>query len=426
MRILVFSHYYPPEVNAPASRTSEHCRRWSDAGHDVTVVTCAPNHPRGEIYPGYKNKLFQSEMEDGVRVVRVWTYFAANEGFVRRTANYVSYMFSAALAAMPLKRPDIILSTSPQFFCGLTGLLAKWMRRTPWVFEVRDLWPESIVSVGAMRKGFAVRCLEGLESFAYKHADHIVSVTDAFVPHIADRSGATKVSVVKNGVNLDLFKKQGDAARTKARFGFEGRFIAAYVGTHGLAHGLDTVLDAARQLKNDDRIGFLLVGDGAERARLQARADEMALDNLLIVGQLPKSDMPAVWSATDASLIVLKKSDTFKKVLPSKMFEAMAMERPIILGVEGEAKALLEEANAGVAIRPEDARALAASVKELAERPDLAKRYGENGLTHVRTYFDRRKLAARYLDLLADNARTGNRDAAKAKFHKDGVRTVES
>ena len=400
MRILVFCHYYPPEVNAPASRTSEHCRIWAEEGHEVTVITCAPNHPRGEIYPGYKNKFFQKEEIDGVQVIRVWSYLAANAGFARRIANYLTYMFTALLAVPRLKRPDVILSTSPQFFCGLSGMFAKWMRRVPWVFEVRDLWPESIVSVGAMKKGFAIRRLEGLERFAYNQAGHIVSVTDAFVSHISERLKRPKpISVVKNGVNLGLFSKTNNAEKTKARFGLKGRFVAAYVGTHGMAHGLDTVLEAANILRDDDRIGFLLVGDGAERERLVNRASEMCLENIQIVGQLPKTDMPDIWSATDASLIVLKKSDTFKKVLPSKMFEAMAMGCPIVLGVEGEAKELLDNAGAGIAITPEAADELAEAVVTLMENPTLADAHRQSGLQHVREHFDRSKLAKSYLQV---------------------------
>lgn len=401
MRIVFFSHYYPPEVNAPASRTSDHCRAWVKAGHEVTVVTSAPNHPAGVIYPGYRNRLFQSEMIEGVRVVRVWTFLAANEGFALRTLNYASYLLTASMAVVRLPRPDIVVSTSPQFFCGLAGLVAKTLRRVPWVLEIRDLWPESIVSVGAMRKGFATRALEWLERLAYRNADHIVSVTDSFVPHIAARcQGAHKIGVIKNGVDLTLFKRGTDGTAFKTRFGLEGRFVAAYVGTHGMAHGLDTVLDAAALLRNDPRVGFLLVGDGAERTRLIERAKSMGLDNVRIAGQLPKAAMPEVWAATDASLIVLKRSDTFKKVLPSKMFEAMAMGCPIILGVEGEAQELLTQAKAGEAITPESADELAAAVVRLAEDPALASRYAAQGMTFVSENFDRAALAQRYAGLL--------------------------
>ena len=408
MHILVFCHYYPPEVNAPASRTSEHARVWIAEGHEVTVITCAPNHPRGELYPGYRNRFFQSKIVDGVRVVRVWSWLAPNEGFVQRVANYVSYMITAVVAVPRLSKPDVILSTSPQFFCGLAGMFARVMRpRAPWILEVRDLWPESIVTVGAMKKGRAIRFLEWLESTAYRKADRIISVTEGFVPHIAERRGREGIAIVKNGVDLSIFKagEPAQAAAIKAQFGFEDRILAAYVGTHGMAHGLDTVLDTAQLLRDDARIGFLLVGDGSERARLKARAEEMGLPNLKVAGQLPKTDMPAVWSATDVSLIVLKKSDTFKTVLPSKMFEAMAMQCPIVLGVEGEARALLDEAEAGIGIEPENAHELADAILRLTNDRDLAAKYGANGLAHVQGEFDRQALARRCLEIFEDAVR---------------------
>ncbi len=400
MRIVFFTHYYPPEVNAPASRTSEHSREWARRGHEVTVVTCVPNHPSGKIYPGYKNKFFQTEMIDGVKVVRLWTFVAANERFFLRTMNYMAYMIAATIALPFLPKVDVIISTSPQFFCGLTGFLARLVKRAPWVLEIRDLWPESIVTVGAMKKGSAIRLLEVIETFAYRQADRIVSVTESFVPHIEARGGAGKVEVVKNGVDLSLFGCLADGKEIKRRFNLEDRFVAAYVGTHGMAHGLDTILDAAAVLKNETRIGFMLVGDGAERRRLQDRDEAMKLDNVRIVGQLPKSDMPAVWAATDASLILLRKSDAFKKVIPSKMFEAMAMARPIVLGVEGEARELLENACAGMAITPESAKDLAVAVSKLSGDAELSARFGRKGLVYVREHFDRSKLASRYIEIL--------------------------
>ncbi|MGJ0507146.1 MAG: glycosyltransferase family 4 protein [Methylocystis sp.] len=421
MRILFFSHYFPPEVNAPASRTFEHCREWVKAGHEVTVVTCAPNHPAGKLYPGYRNRLFQRETIDGVEVVRVWTYLAANEGFLPRILNYVSYMASAMLALPGQKKPDVVVSTSPQLFCGLTGLIAQQAMRAPWVLEIRDIWPESIVAVGAMRKGAAIRLLEALERLAYRRADRIVAVTDSFVDHISARCGVSaKIEVIKNGVDLTLFDVETSAAAEAAKraLGLEGKFVAAYVGTHGMAHGLNTILDAARLTGHDSRIVYLLVGDGAEREGLASRAAELGLGNVRIMGQLPKTDMPTVWAATDVSIIHLKRSDTFKKVLPSKMFEAMAMQRPIILGVEGEAKALLEAAGAGVAITPESADELAAAVTRMADDPVLAKEIGASGAAHVRAHFDRARLAARYVDVLAAAIhaadRAGDASAQKA------------
>ncbi|GLS76953.1 glycosyltransferase family 4 protein [Oharaeibacter diazotrophicus] len=406
MRILFLTHYYAPEVNAPASRTAEHCRIWARAGHEVTVVTGTPNHPQGTPYPGYGNPIWRRETVDGVDVVRLWTFLAANEGFGRRTANYVSYAAAATAAAPFLPKADVVVSTSPQFFCGLAGWPMRLAKRARWVLEIRDLWPESIVAVGAMKASPAIRMLERLEAFAYRRADAVVAVANAFVPHIAERRGrAEGVEVFVNGVDLSAFSPGGDGAAAKRALGLEGRFVAAYVGTHGMAHGLDTLLDAADRLRHRPDIVFLLVGDGAERKALEAARAARGLDNVVMLGQRPKSDMPAIWSATDVSLIHLRRSDLFKKVLPSKMAEAMGMERPIVLGVEGEAETVLRAAGAGIAVPPEDADALAAAVVRLADDPAAAAAHGRAGRAYAEARLDRGRIALDYLDLLERVAR---------------------
>jgi len=417
LKVLFFTHYYPPEVNAPASRTSEHCRAWAESGAQVTVVTCAPNHPHGKLYPGFKNKLWQTETRDGVKVVRLWTWLAANEGFLPRVLNYVSYMVMAVLALPFLPRADVVVTTSPQFFCGLVGFFARAVKRAPWVLEIRDIWPESILAVGAMKKGLAIRFLEWLEAFAYRQADAIVSLTRGFVPHIAARCGdASKIAILMNGADLSAFTRTGDAAEVKRKLGLEGKFVGAYVGTHGMAHGLDTILNAAELLKGDPRFAFLMAGGGAEEARLRAERDRRGLDNVVMLGQRPKAEMPALWSATDASLILLKRSDTFKTVYPSKMSEAMAMQCPIILGVEGEAKDVLDAAQAGVAITPENAPQLADAMRRLADDPALCEQFGRAGRAYADVHLDRAKVAARFLTLLGDvAARRPIRETALAR-----------
>lgn len=398
MKILVLTHYYPPEVNAPASRLSEHARVWAEAGHEVTVVTCVPNHPTGRAYPGYRNRLWQEEERDGVRVIRLWTWLAANEGFLPRISNYVSYLLSVLLWMWRLPKADVVLSTSPQFFCGLAGWLLKRKRR-PWVLEIRDLWPESIVTVGAMKRGAAIKLLEAIERFAYRQADLVVSVTDGFVPHIRERRGDGPIAVVKNGVDLTTFNAPDATAEAdfRAAHGLTGKFVAAYVGTHGMAHKLDTVLEAAELLRDRSDIAFLLVGDGAERERLVAEVAARGLANVVMLGQQPKSAMPGVWAASDAALVLLRRVDTFKTVIPSKMFEAMAMACPMIMGVEGEAKALMEAGGAGIAITPESATELAAAVTRLADDPAFAAQLGESGRSFVAREFDRHVLAERLL-----------------------------
>jgi glycosyltransferase involved in cell wall biosynthesis len=418
VRILFLSHYFPPEVNAPASRTFEHCREWVRQGHEVTVVTCAPNHPRGVVYEGYRNRLWQREARDGIRVVRLWTYLAANEGFAKRTLNYVSYMVSAVLAAPWLPRADVVVTTSPQFFNGLAGYFVSRLKRAPWALEIRDLWPESILSVGAIKNARIIRALEWLERFAYRKADVIVPVTDAFKRYMVERGvPAEKIHVIKNGVDLGFYRGAEGPNPLAVELGLEGKFVAAYVGTHGMAHHLETVLEAAERLRPRKDIVFLMAGDGAERDRLLAKKEAMGLENVLMLAQQPKGRMPEIWALTGASLVLLKRSDTFKTVIPSKIFESMAMKRPIVLGVEGESRELVASAEAGLFIEPENATELAAAVVRLADDRALRARLGENGRRFVERHFDRRVLAKRYVEvfqgLVTGTCGTGSKDATR-------------
>ncbi len=407
MRILFPSHYFPPEVNAPASRTYEHCKQWVQDGHEVTVVTCAPNHPQGTVYEGYRNKLIQWENQDGIRVVRIWTYVTANQGFLKRTVNYISFMMAAILSAPFLSGFDITLSTSPQFFNGLAGYAVSRLKRTPWILEIRDLWPESIVAVGAITNRTIIGLLEALELFAYRRADHIVVVTDSFKTHIQDKGICKqKVTVIKNGVDFSLYKKPPDnPVSLAAKIGIEGRFVASYIGTHGMAHHLETILQAADELREWQDIVFLLVGDGAERDRLLAMKDSMNLSNVVMLDQQPKTAMPHFWSLSNVSLVLLRKCDLFKTVIPSKIFESMAMERPIILGVEGESSELLKSAEAGICIEPENEKDLAAQVLNLYQNPRRCQELGSNGRKYVLENFARLVLANRFSDLIRNVCR---------------------
>ena len=406
LNILFLSHYFPPEVNAPATRTFEHCKEWSVQGHNVTVVTCAPHHPMGELYPGFKNRFFQREQIDGINVIRVLTYITANEGFLKRTANYVFYMIMAILIAPFLKRTDVVVSTSPQFFNGLAGYFVSRLKRSPWVLEIRDLWPESILAVGAVRNRRIIAFLEWIESFAYRKADRIVSVTQSFCEHI-EKSGVDpkKIAVVRNGVDLEAFNNEDVAGAAIApEFGLQGKFVAAYVGTHGMAHGLDTVLDAAELLKDYRDIAFLMVGDGAERARLLEMKQAKGLDNVVMLGQQSKDTMPAIWRRTDVSLVLLRRLDLFKSVIPSKIFESMAMGKPIVLGVEGEVAEIIEESGAGLCIEPESAEHLAKALVRLHEEKQLYKEMSESGRPYVSNHFDRKALAIKLLAVLESAA----------------------
>ena len=402
MRILFFSHYFPPEVNAPAVRTYEHCREWVRQGHEVHVVTCIPNHPQGRVYEGYDPSLAtQREEMDGVQVHRVWTYIAPNKGFLRRTLDYMSYMFSAALVSLRLPRPDVIVATSPQFFCACAGFLASKIKRAPWVFELRDLWPESIVAVGAIRNPLVIGALEAIELFLYDDSEHIVSVTKAFRKNLVGRGvDSNRVEVVTNGIDPNMW---GGLTKEAARAELdlpEDQFIASYIGTHGMAHNLETLLGAAEALRDEEEIHFITAGDGAEFENLKQLRREKGLDNVTMLGQVPREQARLYLHASDASLVLLRDSDLFKTVIPSKIFEAMAAGNPVLLGVDGEARAIVEDAQAGVFIEPENAEELARTTLRLKESPERCQELGQNGREAVRKRFDRKKLANKMLNCL--------------------------
>ncbi len=401
MKILFLTHNFPPETNAVAIRTYEHAKLWVKMGHEVEVVTCAPNHPKGKLYPGFRNAVFQRQSMDGIDVTRVWTLLAANEGVVMRSLNYLSFLVSATAQAWRLAKPDIVVSSSPQLLTGLMGYPMSRLKRVPWVLEIRDLWPESIVAVGALERGFTVSILEALERFAYRKADHIVSVTRSFIDHFAGLGvPREKVSVVTNGADIALFAEPSYDAALASDLGVAGKFVAAYVGTHGMAHALTTVLDAADRLRGRDDIRFLLVGSGAEQARLRERRDAMGLGNVIMLDQQPRHRMPEIWGLSNASIVHLRKAPLFRTVIPSKIFEAMAAGVPTLLGVEGEAAEIVSDADAGLLFEPENAGALADAVVRLAADPGLVKRLGDNGRRAVSERYDRRVLATRYAELL--------------------------
>jgi len=420
MRILFFSHYFPPEVNAPAVRTFEHCREWVQCGHEVHVVTCVPSHPQGRVYDGYQSRLrLQRECVEGINVHRVWTYVAANRRFLRRSLGYLSYMISAVPAGRRLPRPDVIVATSPQFFCACAGFLASKLLRRPWLFELRDIWPESIVAVGAMRNRLLIRLLEAIELRLYDDAERIVAVTEAFKANLLRRGVPEgKVEVVPNGIVPDSWAP-GDPSVLRSELGLDARFVVSYVGTHGMAHNLDTLLDAAELLRDESDVHVVTVGEGAEFDRLRRTREERGLSNVTMVGQVPHDRAKSYLLASDVLIVLLRKAALFRTVLPSKVFEAMAAGKPIILGVEGEAKRVVESAGAGLCIEPENARELADAVVRLKSDDALRQRLGRSGRAAVRELYDRRVLARRMLDVVEacrasrDGPATGETDGQR-------------
>lgn len=409
MRILFFTHYFPPEGNAPASRTHEHCKRWVADGHDVSVITSVPNHPVGVVYPGYKNRLLTKEAIDGISTYRVWTYLAANKGTFRRIVNFLSYMISATLCGLFLKRPDVIIATSPQFFCGWAGLIVSKLRSIPLILEIRDLWPDTIMAVGAIRNNLALAFTEKLEHWLYAGATHIVTVGDGYKEKLIEKGvPADAITVITNGVDLTVFTPRAKSDELIERFRLEGKIVCAYVGTLGMSAALETLPKAAlilKQRKRDD-IVFLLVGDGAEKQNLERIIEDLHLDNIIFAGRQDKSLVPDFLALADICLIHLKDIPLFRTVLPSKLFEAMVMRKPIVLGVQGHAARILENAQAGITVRPENPEDLADAMIELADDPERRETLGEAGYRYVVKSHNRDFLAKQYLETLERHRRS--------------------
>jgi len=408
MHILLLSQYFPPEPGAPSARCYEHGRCWVRAGHDVTVLTTVPNHPTGVIPPEYRGTVFRREEVDGLRIWRTWIYAAANEGFARRMLSYLSFMLSAVLAASFRRtHADLVMATSPQFFVAVAGYLVSRIKRLPFVLEIRDLWPEAIVAVGAMRRdALAIRLLEKLELFLYRRADLVVTVTEsAREDMIARGIPAEKITTIRNGADLSFFSPEPTDRALRQHHGLPEGFLASYIGTHGMAHGLEKVLETAEQLRDRSRIHFLFVGEGAEKRALQELAASKQLANVTFLPAQPKQSMPRFLAASDACLVPLRQRKLFEGTIPSKIFETMASGRPILLGVEGEAARIVREADAGLVVPPEDPKALAEAIRALADDPALCRRLGENGVRYAHSECDRSVLAERLLGHLLAVAR---------------------
>jgi putative colanic acid biosynthesis glycosyltransferase WcaI len=400
MKILYLSQYFPPEMGAPSARVHECAREWVAAGMEVTVLTGMPHHPTGVVPPKYRKRFYVRENIDGIDVARAYVYATPNRGIIRRAWSYITFMIcSICVGLTRVRRADVLIATSPQLLAGLAGWILSAFKRVPFVFEVRDLWPESIEAVGALRSKFVLAPLYAIANFLYRRAKHIVVVSDTTKQILIERGiPESKITVIKNGVDLDLFAPQSHDNEMRERHHLNGEFVILYIGTIGMAHALEVVVEAAERLKDDDSVKFLLVGEGARKAALVEAARN--LPNLIFVDGRPREEVPAYLAASDVCLVHLRRSELFETVLPSKMFEIMGCARPILLGVEGEALRTMNEADAGVSFSPEDSRALIEQISRLqTDRAEL-DRLGRNGRQYAEEHYCRRRLARRYAELL--------------------------
>jgi colanic acid biosynthesis glycosyl transferase WcaI len=409
VKILYVSQYFPPEMGAPAARAAELTHHWAQAGHEVSALTGFPNHPTGAVPEEWRarlRRLTHHEKIGGVDVFRTWLWPLPNRKAHERMRNYASFFLSAALRGLTVPRPDVIIATSPQLLVALAGWWLSFARQIPFVFEVRDLWPESLTAVGLGNEDSLLHhVLAAIAGFLYERADRIVVVTPAFREHLIKhwRVPDEKISVVENGVETDLFSPQSPAADLALRreLGAENKFLACYAGTMGMAHGLETLLDAAGQLAQQGAgFLFLLVGEGAEKERIKTLARARGLANVRVLDQQPREKIPAFISASDACLVLLKKTDVFKTVIPTKMLEFMSCARPVIVGVDGQAREIVEAADAGLTIDPENAGALTQAIQTLEANRSLGIELGKKGRDYILQNLSRAYTAKKYIEVL--------------------------
>jgi len=401
MQILFLSDNFPPEVNALATRTFEHCRIWADQGHDVVVITCFPNFPQGKIYPGYKNKLYQKEVMDGIQIIRVWSFVAPNEGFYKRTIDQLSSAFTSTIAGLFAKKSDCIIASSPQFFTAWAAYVLSKVKRTPWVFEVRDLWPEGIIFLD--RKSFLYTILEKIELKLYKSANKIVVVTQSFKDSIVKRAkvSPSMIKVVYNGSNNKIFLAKKKNQKIIDNLNLNEKFIIGYAGTLGISHSLEFVFSEIQKISRPE-IHFLFIGAGAVKSKLRKYISANRMSNVTLLDPVGKDEISDYLSVFDVGLVPLKCDKAYLKVIPSKVFELAAMNIPILLGVDGEMRRILERYNAGVFFQPEDCDSFQAAIHFLYEnRSELANKYSE-GLKRMKRDFDRVNQASDMIRFIQD------------------------
>ena len=400
-KILFITDNFPPEVNAPATRTYEHCKEWiRDKGTAVTVITCVPNFPHGQVYKGYKNKLYQKENIDGIEVIRVWSFITANSGFFKRVIDYLSFAVVAFFFGL-FQKCDVIVATSPQFFTTWTAWTLSKIKRKPWVFELRDIWPESIKTVGAMKESYLITFLEKIELALYRDATKVIAVTNSFRENLISRGiDSNKIDIITNGSNLDLFKHQNKNEELLESLNLKDKFVIGYIGTHGMAHSLDFIVKSISKI-DDQSIHFLFIGDGAVKKTIVQQAKRLNIQNITFLNPVQKEDVAKYLSIIDVSLAPLKKCDTFKTVIPSKIFEASAMQKPTLLGVEGEAQQIIEKYNAGICFEPENEVDFLEKINILKNDKERYQSFQE-GCIKLSLEFDRKNLANKMLKILRE------------------------
>ncbi|NMM61131.1 glycosyltransferase family 4 protein [Clostridium sp. P21] len=402
MKILFLTQYCPPEVGAPQNRIFEFAKQLKKFNHEVTILTAMPNYPKGEIFEGYRDKKVVLEEIDGIKIVRTSIYATKDKSFTKRLRNYLSFTFSSVLTGSKyIDKQDAIITESPPLFLGWSGYILAKRKKAKFIFNISDLWPESAVKLNVLHNKLLISLSTWLEEFCYKKAHAVTGQTKGIVDNIVSRGfDKNKVHLITNGVDTEFFKRENRDEEFRKELGVHGKFAICYAGIHGIAQGLEVIIEAADILRDYKDIQFLFFGDGPEKQKLIDMVKEKGLNNVTFMPVQSKPKMPRIVASMDATIIPLKKLDLFKGALPSKMFESLASELPIVLAVEGEAEKLINDAQAGITVEPENSKEIAEAVLKLYKDPELRIKLGQNGRKYVMEHYAREAIARKLEKIL--------------------------
>lgn len=405
MKILILTQYFPPEVGAPQNRLYELAVRLQKKGVDVSILTAMPNYPKMEVHSEYRNKFYCYNEETQLKVHRAYIFVTKSRSILARLLNYFSFVFTSFfIGFFKLGQFDYILCESPPLFLGISAYGLKVFKGAKLIFNVSDLWPESAEKLGLVTNKHLLKWSTVLEEFLYRKSFLVTGQTQGIVKNIKDRFPLKTVYWLPNGVDVNYYRWDDTSPsswRDEMLIGAD-EFVLIYAGIIGHAQGLEVIIKAAEILETYSKIKFVMLGSGPEKDRLVKLSNELNLNNILFIDSMPKNKMPDIIKSSDATIIPLKKLDLFKGAIPSKIFENLAMKKPIILGVEGEAKSLfIDQGKAGLFFEPENERALAESILKLYNNKPLLSELGNNGYEYVKEYFNRDTIAEEFYKQLS-------------------------
>lgn len=392
MHVLLIHQSFAALDEPGGTRHHELALYLASQGHQVTVIASPVSYLTGRRRDG-KAAWVQRQDEQGVHILRTYTYPSLHRSFGHRVFSFLSFMIFSFLVGLTVPRVDVVWGTSPSIFQGVTAWALARLKRVPFLFEVRDLWPAFAVQVGVLKQPLLIKASEWLERFLYRHADLVMVNSPGFIQHVSQR-GARKVELLPNGSDPRMFDLQADGQTFRQTYKLGKGFIALYAGAHGLSNDLGIVLQAAALFRERGDILFVFLGDGKEKASLMTKASKMGLSNVCFLTALPKDEMPAALAASDACIAILKPIPLYSTVYPNKVFDYMAAGKPVVLAIAGVIKEVIEQAQAGLPVPPGDPESLAAAVLHLADNPAEARLMGRRGREYVEQHFDRAALAA--------------------------------